>query len=122
MGSAQQARDPSVCGQRAGRQSQYSLALEEAITDFGATTPFAKVAKKIKRHYGVDLGSSAAYIVTNSHAQAMAEFGVLPQARTEAAVLIAEMDRAAWPLLCKWRSRKRWKPIYAKRAPYAGKS
>ncbi len=78
---------------------QYSLPLEEAITDFGATTPFAKVAEKIRRHYGIDLSSSAAYVVTNTHAQAMAEFGVLPEARTEAAVLIAEMDGSMVPVV-----------------------
>ena len=77
----------------------YSLPLEQAITDFGATTPFAKVAEKIKRHYGVDISSSAAYIVTHHHAQAIAEFGVLPQAGPEAAVLIAEMDGSMVPIV-----------------------
>ncbi len=61
---------------------RYSLALEEAITDFGAATPFAKVAEKIKRHYGIDIASSAGYVVTNNHAQAMQQrrkFAVPPK-------------------------------------------
>ena len=78
---------------------QYSLPLEEAITDFGAATPFAKVAEKIKRHYGIAIGGSAAYLVTNRHAQAIGEFGVLPEARAEAAVLIAEMDGSMVPVV-----------------------
>lgn len=78
---------------------RYSLPLEEAITDFGAATPFAKVAEKIKRHYGIDISSSAAYIVTNNHAQGMAEFGVLPEAGTKADVLIAEMDGSMVPVV-----------------------
>jgi hypothetical protein len=73
--------------------------LEEAMTDFGASTPFAKVAEKIKRHYGIDIGKSAAYAVTNHHAQAIAEFGVLPEARTEASLLIAEMDGSMVPIV-----------------------
>ena len=78
---------------------RYSLSLEEAIADFGAATPFAKVAQKIKRHYGIDISTSAAYIVTNNHAQAMVEFGVLPEARSEAALLIAEMDGSMVPVV-----------------------
>ena len=89
---------PFAASAQVGNRS-YSLPLEQAISDFGAATPFAKVAEKIKRHYGVDIGSSAAYIVTHRHAQAMAAFGVLPQARTEAGILIAEMDGSMVPIV-----------------------
>jgi len=89
---------PFAAGAGVGHR-KYSLPLEEAITDFGATTPFAKVAEKIKRHYGIDIGSSAAYVVTNHHAQAIAAFGVLPDTRAEAAVLIAEMDGSMVPIV-----------------------
>jgi len=37
--------------------------------------------------------------VTNHHAQAIAEFGVLPEARTEAGLLIAEMDGSMVPIV-----------------------
>ena len=78
---------------------RHSLPLEEAIADFGASTPFAKVADKIRRHYGIGIAGSAAYAVTNRHAQAIAAFGVLPEAQTEAAVLIAEMDGSMVPVV-----------------------
>ena len=81
------------------RHRSYSWLLEKAITDFGASTPFAKVAEKVKRHYGIDLGRSAAYTITSRHAKAMAEGGVLPQARTEAPRLIAEMDGSMVPVV-----------------------
>lgn len=77
----------------------YSLPLEQAITDFGADNPFGKVSDKMKRHYGIDISTCAAYAVTCRHAQAIEEFGVLPQERVKADRLIAEMDGSMIPVV-----------------------
>ena len=42
----------------------YSAPLQEAIANFGVDEPFAKVAEKVRRHYGIDISTYAASTVT----------------------------------------------------------
>lgn len=70
--------------------------LQEAITDFGADEPFARVTDKLQRHYGIAVSYHAARGVTLRHARAIDPLAGQP-AGAPAAVLIAEMDGSLAP-------------------------
>lgn len=89
---------PFAASARVSHRS-YSLPIQEVITDFGAEEPFARVAKKVMRHYGIGIGDSAAYTITSAHAAAVAEAGILPEAREEADALIVEADGSMIPVV-----------------------
>ncbi len=85
------------------KQRGDSLLLQRAITDFGADEAFAKVASKIHRHYGIDISSSAAPVVTLKHARAIEKEGTLPPKRRPnpgqpAPVVIGEIDGSMVPV------------------------
>jgi hypothetical protein len=46
----------------------YSRPLQRRITDFGADVPFAKISFKLKEHYGIEVSTSSARNVTETHA------------------------------------------------------
>jgi hypothetical protein len=72
--------------------------LQEAITDFGADEPFAKVAEKVHRHYGIDISINAARAVTLNHARQIEALRVeQPGQDGQACTLIAEMDGSLIP-------------------------
>lgn len=77
----------------------YSAPLQEAITDFGADEPFAKVVEKVRRHYGVDISTYAARTVTLTHAHQIEALGGEASCEQDksASTLIAEMDGSLVP-------------------------
>ena len=48
----------------------YSQPLQRAITDFGADVPFARVAGKLREHYGIEVPVSTARQITQQHGEA----------------------------------------------------
>jgi len=50
-----------------------SRPLQRAITDFAADDPFAKVASKLREHYGFEIGESTIQRIALGHAQAIFE-------------------------------------------------
>jgi hypothetical protein len=77
----------------------YSLCLQAAVSDFGKDMPFAHIREKVKRHYGVEIGTSAGYAITMRHARRMKPASTLPAARREASMLIGEMDGSMVPVV-----------------------
>lgn len=77
-----------------------SIALQRAITDFGADGPFAAAAVKLREHYGIDVPVSTVRATTERHGATMRR---LPSADTAAPVgpgverLIVEMDGSLVP-------------------------
>lgn len=72
------------------------------ITDFGADHPFNQVPEKMKEHYGIDIGVSAAQSITQTHAKkihdAQSDFAdepISPAAET----IVAEMDGCMVPIV-----------------------
>src|SRR5690349_8307216 len=84
---------------RAGVSSRcYSGALQEAMADFGADEPFAKVAEKVRRHYGIEVSVNAARTVTLRHARQIEALSKTPPEKDKpASALIAEMDGSLVP-------------------------
>lgn len=77
----------------------YSLLLQRAITDFGADVPFGRVPDKLREHYGIELGTRTAAVITEQHAHAIDGETMIPPARktAEALTLVAEMDGSMIP-------------------------
>ena len=46
----------------------YSIALQRALTAFGADESFAKAIEKVKEHYGIDIPASSCRNVIQKHA------------------------------------------------------
>jgi hypothetical protein len=55
------------------RNGQKSLRLQRVLTDFGADESFEKGARKVKEHYGLEIGASAVRQTTLHHAQRIAQ-------------------------------------------------
>lgn len=47
----------------------YSQPLQRRITDFGSDVPFGKISFKLKEHYGIEVPTSSAQAITESHAR-----------------------------------------------------
>jgi len=47
---------------------KYSRRLERVITDFGADHAFGQISSKVKEHYGIEVPTSSARIITQKHA------------------------------------------------------
>jgi hypothetical protein len=56
----------------------YSLPLQRAITDFSADLPFEQAMKKLKEHYGVEVGGSMARKITEAHGVAFSGWTSCP--------------------------------------------
>jgi hypothetical protein len=77
---------------------EYSLPLQRALTDFGADHSFAKAAKKMREHYGIELPASGARCCTLAHAKASG--AVQHEApKRSVATLITEMDGTMLPIV-----------------------
>jgi len=81
------------------RSHSYSLRLQKALTDFGADDPFAKVAIKMKEHYGIDVPVSSGRTATLKHAARCGQelLPALPRGKEE--VLIGEVDGSMVPIV-----------------------
>lgn len=80
----------------------YSDMLQRKITDFGADHPFNQVPKKMKEHYGINIGISAAQSITQTHAEEihnapsnLADESISPA--TE--MIVTEMDGCMVPIV-----------------------
>ena len=79
-----------------------SVALQRAITDFGADDPFAGAAAKLREHYGIEVPVSTVRAVTEHHGAVMrarAPQGSPWPEGPGVAVLIAEMDGSMVPVV-----------------------
>lgn len=82
------------------RSRGYSRALQRALCDFGADHAFARVAEKMKEHYGIEIPSNAARQITEKHAAAMEPFLMeQPVTVPEVAVVIAQSDGSMLPIV-----------------------
>jgi hypothetical protein len=86
------------CEQAKVSAREYSLPLQRALTDFGADHSFVEATKKVREHYGVELGASAARACTLSHAKAIS---TVQHAAPEVPVktLVTEIDGTMLPIV-----------------------
>lgn len=99
-----------------------SLALQRAITDFGADLPFAQAALKLREHDGVEMSASTIQRITERHAGVLAAQDdgepLWPSAPGVARV-IAELDGGMVPLVAadpEQVGRRRGKRVFWKEA------
>jgi hypothetical protein len=90
----QQARP--FCNRAKIEHRGYSLPLQRALTDFGAEESFARAAEKMREHYGIELGASAARTQTLVHAKAIGAVEH-PAPKQPAQTLITELDGSMIP-------------------------
>ena len=79
-----------------------SVALQRAMTDFGADDPFAGAAAKLREHYGIAVPASTVRAITEHHGAQMRAREPQGSPWPEApgvGVLIAEMDGSMVPLV-----------------------
>ncbi len=80
-----------------------SLPLQRALTDFGADIPFYQVPDKMREHYGIEIGASAARRTTQRHARIFHENPELRKAEADkregSRAVIAEMDGSMVPVV-----------------------
>jgi hypothetical protein len=80
----------------------YSRPLQRRITDFGADVPFAKISFKLKEHYGIEVSTSSARNVTETHACKIRENECLkteiPE-RTGVKRIVVEIDGSMIPIV-----------------------
>ena len=80
-----------------------SRPLQRAITDFAADDPFARVALKLREHYGFEIGESTIQRITLSHARAIFESGrpslEFPQAPGRHKQIVAQIDGGMIPVV-----------------------
>lgn len=76
----------------------YSLPLQRALTDFGAEKSFGGAVKRMREHYGIDVGASAVREHTLAHAKAIGaiEHSPPPQA---VKTLVSQMDGSMIPVV-----------------------
>lgn len=79
-------------------QRAYSLPLQRALTDFGAEESFVRATEKIREHYGIELGASAARKHTLAHAKAIGGVEHAP-ARQPVKTLISQLDGSMIPMV-----------------------
>ena len=88
----------AFCEQAQIRSREYSGPLQRALTDFGADHSFAKAAKKMREHYGIELPASGARCCTLAHAKASG--AVQHQApKRSVETLITELDGTMLPIV-----------------------
>lgn len=75
----------------------YSLALERALTDFGADVPFGKVVEKMQEHYGIEIPSSTIQLITKKHAYKAANLKKAAAAFEQ--ILVSETDGSLIPIV-----------------------
>jgi hypothetical protein len=76
----------------------YSLALQRAISDFGADGSFASVVSKMKEHYGIEVPSSTVRLITEKHGRKM-EACQIERSITKEEAIISETDGSMVPIV-----------------------
>ena len=76
----------------------YSLPLQRALTDFGAEESFGRATEKMREHYGIELGASAARKQTLIHAKAIGAVQHSPP-KQPVKTLISAMDGSMIPMV-----------------------
>jgi len=75
----------------------FSRPLQRALSDFGAEESFARAAKRLKEHYGIDVSSNAIRRITYQHARQIQR--IEPAAPRPAKTLITQIDGSMIPLV-----------------------
>ncbi len=87
-----------------------SRPLQRAIVDFAADDPFARVAAKLREHYGFEIGESTVQRITLGHAQAMFEAGGddvdFPEEPGRHKQIVAQIDGGMIPVMTPDANRK----------------
>jgi hypothetical protein len=80
-----------------------SRPLQRAIVDFAADDPFARVALKLREHYGFEIGESTIQRIALGHAQAIFESGRdevnFPRAPGRHKQIVAQIDGGMIPVM-----------------------
>ncbi len=80
-----------------------SRPLQRAITDFAADDPFAKVASKLREHYGFEIGESTIQRIALGHAEAIFESGrpsaEFPKTPGRHQQIVAQIDGGMVPVV-----------------------
>ncbi len=80
-----------------------SRPLQRAIVDFAADDPFARVALKLREHYGFEIGESTIQRIALGHAQAMFESGRpsadFPKTPSQHKQIVAQIDGGMIPVM-----------------------
>ena len=80
-----------------------SRPLQRAIVDFAADDPFARVALKLREHYGFEIGESTIQRIALGHAQAIFEWGRdevnFPRAPCRHKQIVAQTDGGMIPVM-----------------------
>lgn len=76
----------------------YSLPLQRALTDFGAEESFGRATEKMREHYGIELGASAARQQTLIHAKAIGAVEHTPPEQP-AKTLVSALDGSMIPIV-----------------------
>jgi hypothetical protein len=80
----------------------YSWPLQRRVTDFGADVPFGKISFKLKEHYGIEVPTTSARAITESHACNIRENECLqleiPE-RPGVDRIVAELDGSMIPIV-----------------------
>jgi hypothetical protein len=84
------------------RARGYSQLLQRRITDFGADGSFGKISCKLKEHYGIEVPTSSARNITETHARKIRESEcletVIPD-RIGVDQMVVEMDGTMIPIV-----------------------
>jgi len=76
----------------------YSLPLQRALTDFGAEESFGRATEKMREHYGIELGASAARKQTLIHAKAIGGVQHTPP-KQPVKTLVSALDGSMIPIV-----------------------
>jgi hypothetical protein len=79
-------------------QRAYSRPLQRALTDFGAEESFRRATEKVREHYGIDVGASAARTQTLVHAKAIGAVEHAPPGQP-VQTLISQLDGSMIPMV-----------------------
>ena len=84
--------------------------MQRAIVDFAADDPFARVALKLREHYGFEIGESTVQRITLGHAQAISEADrgevSFPKAPGRHKQIVAQIDGGMIPVMAPDASKK----------------
>src|SRR5690606_19189284 len=84
----------------AGVQNRaYSRRLQRVMVDFGAEAAFASAAARVREHYGIEVPVSRVRASTLHHAARIGGTAEKVKTRSQARVLITEMDGSMVPIV-----------------------
>jgi hypothetical protein len=80
------------------RSLGYSLALQRAVSDFGADGSFCSATFKMKEHYGIEVPHSTIRLIVEKHGRMMGTFEIKRKEAKEETI-ISETDGGMVPIL-----------------------